>query len=338
MFLIDEYNKTNLHELEFNKEIIELLQKMVYSDSIPHIIMNIPHGSNGEKILNYYLELLYDNNVHKLNETIYKVNGSGSNIIEVAIKQSNYHIVIDPTSNNFDRYLIQDVIKEYAKNIPLTIFRKKRIFKTVVVNDLDKVPFYAQTSLRRTLEKYSDNCRFIMLCTSMSKVIEPLRSRCICINFKSPTNSELFDILFYYVQKYKININLTYLSNIIYKSNRDINQALWLLDSYRFNIKLETSYDKMVDKICETLFECKIIDIIKIRDMVYRIIITNIETRELLKDIFYKLSKDNRISDDNKLKILEIICEFECRISNGRREMIHLDSMFIKLIRIIQKI
>jgi replication factor C subunit 3/5 len=337
MFLIDQYNK-NTHPHEFNNEIIQLLQKMVSSDSIPHIIMNIPHGSNGEKILNYYLELLYDSNVHKLNETIYKVNGSGSNIIEVAIKQSNYHIVIDPTSNNFDRYLIQDVIKEYAKNIPLTIFRKKRIFKTVVVNNLDKVPFYAQTSLRRTLEKYSDNCRFIMLCTSMSKVIEPLRSRCICINFKAPTHSELFDILYYYSMKNNISINLTNLSNIIYKSKRDIYKALWLFDAYKYNIPLITSYDSIVNKICDTLFECKIIDIVKLRDMVYKIIITNIETRELLKDIFYVLSKHDNISEEDKLKILEIICEFECRISNGRREMIHLDCMFIKLIRIIQKV
>jgi replication factor C subunit 3/5 len=337
MFLIDQYNKDTLPH-EFNKEIIQLLQKMVSSDSIPHIIMNIPHGSNGEKILNYYLELLYDSNVHKLNETIYKVNGSGSNIIEVAIKQSNYHIVIDPTSNNFDRYLIQDVIKEYAKNIPLTIFRKKRIFKTVVVNNLDKVPFYAQTSLRRTLEKYSDNCRFIMLCTSMSKVIEPLRSRCICINFKAPTHSELFDILYSYAWKNNININLTNLSNIIYKSNRDIYKALWLFDAYRYNIPLTTSYDSIVNKICDTLFECKITDIVKLRDMVYKIIITNIETRELLKDIFYVLSKHDKISEEDKLKILEIICEFECRISNGRREMIHLDCMFVKLIRIIQKV
>ena len=34
------------------------------------------------------------------------------------IKQSKHHIIIEPNNNNFDRYLIQDIVKEYARRYP----------------------------------------------------------------------------------------------------------------------------------------------------------------------------------------------------------------------------
>ena len=56
--------------------------------------------------------------------------------------------------------------------------------------------YYAQTSLRRTMERYNDKCRFMMWCKSLSKVIEPLQSRCICLRIPSPTDDELFRYIF----------------------------------------------------------------------------------------------------------------------------------------------
>ena len=79
------------------------------------------------------LEMLYDKSVHDIVDSIYKVAGSGNTITEVVIKQSNYHIIIEPNNNNFDRYLIQEVVREYAKRMPLNIFTTKKVFKTVVI-------------------------------------------------------------------------------------------------------------------------------------------------------------------------------------------------------------
>jgi hypothetical protein len=44
------------------------------------------------------------------------------------IKQSKNHIIIEPNSNGFDKYLIQEIIQEYAKSEWLNIFKNNSEF------------------------------------------------------------------------------------------------------------------------------------------------------------------------------------------------------------------
>src|SRR3990167_878267 len=110
-----------------------MLKIMSADDSIPHVIFYGPEGSGKKTIINLFLEMIYDKDVHKLEDCIYKVAGSGNKITEVIVKQSNYHIIIEPNNNNFDRYLIHDIVKEYAKRRSLGIFKTIRQFKMVVI-------------------------------------------------------------------------------------------------------------------------------------------------------------------------------------------------------------
>ena len=154
-------------------------------------------------LLKQFMEKVYDSHVNNLIDSPYKVTGSGNSTTDVIIKQSNYHIVIEPNNNNFDRYLIQDVVKEYAKKVPLQVITSKKNFKMVLINNIDNLSFYAQTSLRRTMEKFSGNCRFIMWCRSLSKVIDPLRSRCYCFRIESVSEEDLLELLIYVCFKEK---------------------------------------------------------------------------------------------------------------------------------------
>ena len=46
---------------------------------------------------------------------VFTISGYDNIETKVTIKQSKYHIVIEPNSNGFDRYLIQEIIQDYAK-------------------------------------------------------------------------------------------------------------------------------------------------------------------------------------------------------------------------------
>ena len=123
------------------------------------------------------------------------INGYGNTKTKVNIKQSKYHIIIEPNSNGFDKYLIQEIIQDYAKIELLNILKYKKLFKIVVINKIDNLSYYAQASLRRTMEKYANTCKFIFICDQLSKIIEPLRSRCLLIRVPLPTNNQIMETL-----------------------------------------------------------------------------------------------------------------------------------------------
>ena len=187
--------------------------------------------------------------MYNLDDSKYNVISSGNIETEVIVKQSDHHIIIEPGNNNFDRYLIQDIVKEYAKRYPLCIFESSREFKMVQINHLDNLSYYAQTSLRRTIEKYSKTCRFIMWCYSLSKVIEPLRSRCLCINVPTQTEDELIKWTFNIASLEKIKLNFNVLTDIVESSNGNLKNILWKLDMYKYCGKITNGYQYALNNL-----------------------------------------------------------------------------------------
>lgn len=73
--------------------------------------------------------------------------------------------------------------------------KQQKCFKVVVIHELDQLTQSAQASLRRTMETFMPSCRIIANCESLSKVIMPLRSRCLQIRVPAPTEVEVTDVL-----------------------------------------------------------------------------------------------------------------------------------------------
>lgn len=328
MFFVDKYTPRKLEDAYFHKQELSKLKTMCQDDAIPHIIFYGPEGSGKKSTINIFLEMLYDEHVHDMVDSVYTVTGSGNANTDVVIKQSNYHIVIEPNNNNFDRYLIQDVVKEYARRRPLGIFTAQKIFKTVLINNIDNLSYYAQTSLRRTLEVYSGTCRFIMWSRSLSKVINPLRSRCHCFSIPSPTNGELFGYLLDISYKENIKLTLEQYTEILDLAEGNIKKALWLLQLSKFNESFETTYDKTINRIVSLLTTDigeNLKTLLPIRDLMYNIMITNITGTQIIRDLVDKLILTD-IPYICKVDITEIAADYEDNLIKGRREIIHLDA------------
>ena len=100
-----------------------------------------------------------------------------------------------PSDNeHHDRHIIQNVVKEIAGNSNIDSTSSKG-FKVLVINEADKLTKEAQGGLRRTMEKYMKNCRMILLCTQVHRLINPIRSRCLNIRVPAPDQVTIASIL-----------------------------------------------------------------------------------------------------------------------------------------------
>lgn len=329
MLLIEKYTPTI--QSFFNKDVIEMLRSFSNDKNIPHLLFYGNEGVGKKSLIKMFLTLLFGENVNNLKNVEYKIKGSGNKLSNVIIEKSDYHIVITPNSNNFDRYIIQNIVKEYAKRIPLETFKVKKPFKVVVINTIDNLSYYAQTSLRRTMEKYSDTCRFISWCSSISKVIEPIQSRCLCIRIKSPSINEMVKFVLNVSYNEKIKMNLEELNDIIDKSNFNPKKALWILEYKKQNIIYNEPFMDIIVKIVE-LLKFNVNNILEIREKLYNIIITNYNSDEIIKEIVFLLCKKD-ISDKKKEQIINIGLLFMSRLNKCRREIIQLEAFIISVIK-----
>ncbi|VDP31768.1 unnamed protein product [Heligmosomoides polygyrus] len=111
--------------------------------------------------------------------------------IEIDTVSSNYHIEINPAEVGiYDRVVVQEVIKQMAQTTQIASATQKS-FRVVVLMEADQLTRDAQHALRRTMEKYSMTTRLILCCESLSRIICPLKSRCMVVRVPSPTDEEV---------------------------------------------------------------------------------------------------------------------------------------------------
>jgi len=376
MFLVDKYYNDPIY-INYHKKIIEKIinsfdtHSQIYSnvesiiklpnDQLHKIVNNLNYGnwqysnfmhlivygnigSGKEYLINNLLCKIYGKSSIELKDVEYTVTGYSNTKTKIMIKQSKHHIIIEPNTNGFDKYLIQDIIQDYAKSELLNIFKNRKLFKVVVINKIDNLSYYAQASLRRTMEKYSNSCKFILISDQLSKIIEPLRSRCLLVRVQLPNEEEILETLLHITYKENINISFIKLKEIINNSENKINHAIWLLEMYKNNIEYTKSWDLIVNLIVHNIQNIKITSnkklysILKnIRQQFYILFITNIPTKMIIRNIMIKLLE---LNNDLTLKynIINITSIHEERLTQGTRHIIHFEGYIIRLLALFNKL
>merc|ERR1712072_1612159 len=98
-------------------------------------------------------------------------------------------------------------------------------FKVVVIDEAGTLTGQAQAALRRTMERYMKTCRIILLCDSASKIIPPLRSRCLAVRVGAPSNEEVQRVLQKVGRQESLEVHPELALRIANKADRDMRRA-----------------------------------------------------------------------------------------------------------------
>jgi replication factor C subunit 3/5 len=224
MLWVDKYRPKNLNDLDYHDDISRRLKSLAKNPvSLPHLFFYGPSGSGKRTRITAFMGALFGPSAHKLKLTQRSFTTPTGTTFEIHMISSEHHMELSPgDAGRNDRFVIQDVLKDIAssKNISSSLanmkgggsggvfgsssytikndsndisanFTKESEIKVVVLNQVDKLSRQAQAALRRTMEKYAASCRLILCCDSPSKLIAPLRSRCLGIRVGAPSEEQV---------------------------------------------------------------------------------------------------------------------------------------------------
>lgn len=92
----------------------------------------------------------------------------------------DYIMINSSEDNGID--ILRSRIRQFASTISLAGSDK---LKVVILDEADHLTANTQAALRSFIEEFSNNCRFILTCNFKNRLIEPLHSRCTCVEFNT---------------------------------------------------------------------------------------------------------------------------------------------------------
>ena len=116
-------------------------------------------------------------------------------------------------------------------------------FKLLLLDEADSMTQEAQNMLRRIMEKYARNCRFIICCNDLNKIIEPIQSRCTRFKFSDIPEREIFERLRFINSMEKRGLCNSDIEEISRKCHGDLRRGINDLQGYTSKPKNE--YDEI---------------------------------------------------------------------------------------------
>jgi len=303
--LIEKYRPNRLEDLKNQDDIKNILKDMVKNRNIPHMIFYGGAGTGKTSTAIAICKQLYKSTY---NDNVLELNASDERGIRV----------------------VREKIKTFAQK------SADDDFKIIILDEADAMTTDSQFALRRIIEKYSINTRFVLICNYINKIISPLLSRCSVFRFKTMEYSNITNILNDIMDKENITINKKLLNRLIKDDLRkSINNLQKLIFLNRKNIK--------DNKIDIKYFDDDIS--ININEIIYNENLNTLEyTNNLInegysfEELYILLKKEilynTDISDEDKSKIFMELCRSYDKIINGSSELININH----IINIINKI
>jgi DNA polymerase III delta prime subunit len=93
----------------------------------------------------------------------------------------------------------------------------------VILDEADGLSSDAQLLLRRVMETYVKNCRFIFIVNYLHKIIDPIKSRCLAFRFAPLRHDHIKQRLQFIALQEKVDLDLDHL---IAQTNGDMRQCI----------------------------------------------------------------------------------------------------------------
>ncbi|KAI7228356.1 Replication factor C subunit [Hortaea werneckii] len=169
---VEKYRPKSLDDVTAQDHTVTVLRRTLQSANLPHMLFYGPPGTGKTSTVLALAKQLYGPDLIK--SRVLELNASderGISIVREKVKDFARMQLSNPPAGPAG--------EEYRRKYPCPPY------KIVVLDEADSMTQDAQSALRRTMETYSKITRFCLVCNYVTRIIDPLASRCSKFRFKS---------------------------------------------------------------------------------------------------------------------------------------------------------
>ncbi|PUU82503.1 P-loop containing nucleoside triphosphate hydrolase protein [Tuber borchii] len=163
---VEKYRPKSLSEVSAQDHTISVLKRTLQSSNLPHMLFYGPPGTGKTSTVLALAKELYGPELMK------------SRVLELNASDERGISIVREKVKNFARITVSNASATQSSSYPCPPY------KIIILDEADSMTQDAQSALRRTMETYSKITRFCLICNYVTRIIDPLASRCSKFRFK----------------------------------------------------------------------------------------------------------------------------------------------------------
>ncbi|KAL7629361.1 Subunit of heteropentameric Replication factor C (RF-C) [Parahypoxylon ruwenzoriense] len=210
---VEKYRPKTLSDVTAQDHTVNVLQRTLQASNLPHMLFYGPPGTGKTSTILALAKELYGPDMIK------------SRVLELNASDERGISIVREKVKDFARMQLTNPPPGYRSRYPCPPF------KIIVLDEADSMTQDAQSALRRTMETYSKITRFCLICNYITRIIDPLASRCSKFRFKSLDQGNAKKRLEEIAEKEGVSLEDGAIDALIKCSEGDLRKAITFLQS-----------------------------------------------------------------------------------------------------------